>query len=100
MTKPLEHTQNVSMFEYDCNKSASNKTKHGIDFEEAQALWKDDNRTRTPSEYIGESRIMTTAKYHEKLYTAIYTERNGTIRIISVRRARQNEVKLYENKDN
>lgn len=43
---------------------------------------------------------MTTAKYHEKLYTAIYTERNGTIRIISVRRARQNEVKLYENKDN
>ncbi|MDR1359110.1 MAG: BrnT family toxin [Coriobacteriales bacterium] len=93
-------TQNESAFEYDYIKSASNKQKHGIDFEEAQVLWKDTNRTKTPSEFIGESRIMTTAKYHEKLYTAIYTERNGAIRIISVRRARSNEVRLYEHKDN
>jgi uncharacterized DUF497 family protein len=26
-------------FEYDPGKSAENKRKHGIDFEEAQALW-------------------------------------------------------------
>lgn len=26
-------------FEYDSDKSARNKIKHGIDFEEAQALW-------------------------------------------------------------
>ena len=26
-------------FEYDANKSAENKRKHGIDFEEAQELW-------------------------------------------------------------
>lgn len=31
------------MFEYDTNKSQSNKQKHGIDFEEAQQLWKDHN---------------------------------------------------------
>lgn len=30
-------------FEYDQQKSASNKEKHGIDFEEAQALWDDAN---------------------------------------------------------
>jgi uncharacterized DUF497 family protein len=28
-------------FEYDPEKSAENKRKHGIDFEEAQALWAD-----------------------------------------------------------
>ncbi len=28
-------------FEFDINKSESNKNKHGIDFVEAQALWND-----------------------------------------------------------
>jgi uncharacterized DUF497 family protein len=28
-------------FEYDANKSAENKRKHAIDFEEAQELWID-----------------------------------------------------------
>jgi uncharacterized DUF497 family protein len=28
-------------YEYDPNKSAANKEKHGIDFEEAKALWDD-----------------------------------------------------------
>jgi uncharacterized protein len=29
------------VFEYDPNKSAENKRKHGIDFEDAQRLWAD-----------------------------------------------------------
>ena len=29
-------------FEYDPSKSVSNKAKHGIDFDEAQAMWNDD----------------------------------------------------------
>ena len=28
-------------FEYDPEKNAANKQKHGVDFEEAQALWND-----------------------------------------------------------
>ena len=28
-------------FEFDAAKSAENKRKHGLDFEEAQALWAD-----------------------------------------------------------
>lgn len=32
------------MFEFDDTKSQSNKSKHGIDFVEAQALWFDDRR--------------------------------------------------------
>jgi len=29
-------------FEYDHNKSEKNRTKHGIDFDEAQAIWDGD----------------------------------------------------------
>jgi hypothetical protein len=29
------------LFEFDATKSASNRTKHGIDFVEAQKLWHD-----------------------------------------------------------
>lgn len=35
----MEYTSN--RFEYDENKSVINKNKHGIDFEEAKALWCD-----------------------------------------------------------
>jgi len=31
------------LFEYDENKSIKNKLKHGIDFEEAKALWENEN---------------------------------------------------------
>ena len=86
-------------FEYDSNKSTANKEKHGIDFEEAKALWSDEKRTKIPSEFIGEARTMTTAEYNGKMYTAVYTERSGAIRIIPVRRARDNEMKHYENQD-
>jgi uncharacterized DUF497 family protein len=83
-------------FEFDENKSNSNKEKHGIDFKEAQALWKDEKRFVNPSSYIEEARTLLIAKYNEKFYTAVYTERNGLIRIISVRRSRDKEIKEYE----
>jgi len=39
-------------FEYDRQKSEANKAKHGIDFEEAQALWQDAalNRSSRPGD--------------------------------------------------
>ena len=36
-------------FEYDPDKSAENKRKHGIDFEEAQALWADSALLEIPA---------------------------------------------------
>lgn len=35
---------NIMKFEWDTDKSSSNKTKHGIDFEAAKELWLDENR--------------------------------------------------------
>ena len=36
-------------FEYDLAKSATNKAKHGIDFDDAQALWKDARMLEAPA---------------------------------------------------
>lgn len=37
-------------FEFDPEKSAANKTKHGIDFVEAQEIWTDTDRLEIPAE--------------------------------------------------
>ncbi|MGH9625589.1 MAG: BrnT family toxin, partial [Bryobacteraceae bacterium] len=36
-------------FEFDREKSAVNKDKHGIDFEEAQELWRDSDLLEIPA---------------------------------------------------
>jgi uncharacterized DUF497 family protein len=82
-------------FEYDPSKSQTNKEKHGIDFEEAQALWLDDDRVEFPARSDTENRYALIAKKDDKIWVAFYTIRKTTIRIISVRRTRENEEKTY-----
>ena len=43
-------------FEYDPAKSESNKAKHGIDFEEAKELWRDERHIVVDSAYNSISR--------------------------------------------
>jgi len=84
-------------FEYDENKSKSNKIKHGIDFEEAKKLWQDPYAFEIPSlNSKDEDRFLVLGQIDSKNYTAIITYRETNIRIISVRRSRTKEVKLYE----
>ncbi|MDR0875888.1 MAG: BrnT family toxin [Clostridiales Family XIII bacterium] len=87
-------------FEYDPNKSKSNKEKHGIDFEEAKSLWKDSNKIQYSSKYKEEPRELLFAVYNGKHYTAVITKRNGKVRIISVRRSHEDEVRIYEKENN
>jgi len=82
-------------FEYDPNKSKSNKLKHDIDFEESKALWFDVNRLEVQAKSDDESRYALISVCNEKLWTAFYTIREGRIRIISVRRSRKGERRLY-----
>ncbi len=84
------------VFEYDTNKSLSNKLKHGIDFEEAKKLWQDENLLAIPLEFADECRHAYIGAIQDKMWTAITTHRNSVIRIISVRRSRTNEVFEYE----
>jgi uncharacterized DUF497 family protein len=82
-------------FEYDPIKSQTNKEKHGIDFDEAQALWLDEDRVEFPAQSDTEVRHALIAKNDEKIWVAFYTMREIAIRIISVRRARENEERIY-----
>ena len=84
-------------FEFDPNKSVSNKIKHGIDFEEAQALWLDLKRIEIEARIIGESRKLLIAMIDDEVWSAIFTWRNESIRIISVRKSRKNEKEIYYN---
>jgi uncharacterized DUF497 family protein len=85
-------------FEWDEKKSRTNKSKHGIDFNTATKLWNDQNRIVIQTNFPAENRSALIGKIGDKLWTAIFTRRTDAIRIISVRRARKKETKLYENK--
>ena len=83
-------------FEFDHIKSEMNKEKHGIDFIEAQLLWMDPERLVIPARNISEERFLMIAATGNMIWSAVYTLRVDKIRLISVRRARQNEKELYQ----
>jgi uncharacterized protein len=86
-------------FEYGPGKSADNKRKHGIDFEEAQALWADSALVEIPARTSDEPRWLLIGKIDGKHWSAVVTRREENIRLISVRRSRDDEVKIYESED-
>jgi hypothetical protein len=83
-------------FEFDPPKSDLNKKKHGIDFVAAQKLWEDSNRVVLPARTSDEPRYLLIGKLDTKLWSAVFTLRGETIRIISVRRSRPEEIEIYE----
>ncbi len=83
-------------FEFDQQKSESNKRKHGIDFTEAQALWDDPDLVEIPAITVDEPRLMVIGRMGEKHWSGGITYREDRIRFISVRRSREEEVAIYE----
>jgi uncharacterized DUF497 family protein len=83
-------------FEFDPEKSRSNKIKHGIDFNEAQELWNDPDLIEIPVKTSDEPRYLLIGKISGKYWSAVITYRGEKIRIISVRRSRKEEVAIYE----
>ncbi len=83
-------------FEFDPGKSASNEAKHGIDFDDAQALWDDAWLLEAPARTVDEPRFIVIGRIEGQYWSAICTRRGERIRIISVRRARKEEVERYE----
>ncbi len=83
-------------FEFDPAKSDANLHKHGIDFLAAQALWRDPALLEIPARTSGESRFLVIARLRGRHWSAVITYRQQTIRLISVRRSRPDEVQLYE----
>ena len=78
-------------FEFDATKSAANQTKHGLDFVAAQALWADAGLIVFPARFADEPWFLAIGRIGQQHWTAVFTERSNT-----VRRARDNEKRLYE----
>ena len=83
-------------FEFDPAKSESNRTKHGIDFVEAQDLWRDPMLMEIPVRTDDEARYLMIGLIDGKHWSAVITYRGTNVRLISVRRARTQEVEIYE----
>lgn len=84
------------VFEFDPEKSNSNKQKHGIDFYEAQKLWDDPDFIEIPVKSSDEPRFLAIGKISEKHWSGVITYRTEKIRIISVRQSRKEEIEIYE----
>jgi uncharacterized DUF497 family protein len=89
-------------FEWDETKAADNYAKHGVSFELATTVFKDPfaiERLDDREDY-GEDRFILIGTMEGVVFTVVYTERNGRIRIISARRATKHEQDDYfvENK--
>ena len=86
----------MNFFEFDRAKSESNRSKHGINFVEAQVLWSDPMLLEIPANTDDEPRYLVIGLIDGKHWSAVMTYRGANIRLISVRRARTEEVGLYE----
>ena len=81
-------------YEWDDAKRLSNLSRHRVDFEAIlrfeweSAVYEYDDRHDEP-------RIKATGFIGVTLHTVIYTERNGNIRIISLRKASPTEIIEY-----
>jgi uncharacterized DUF497 family protein len=83
-------------FEFDEVKSQANLLKHGINFVDAQALWDDPGLLEIPAKTEDEPRYLMIGLINGKHWSSVITYRGTNIRLISVRRARTEEVALYE----
>lgn len=89
------------MYFWDPEKSGINKKKHGISFEEAKNHIFENRNILVPGvAHSKESEIRHAAigKFKEKFYVGIFTITDEGIRIISVRRARDEEEKQTREK--
>ncbi|MCL2110553.1 BrnT family toxin [Microgenomates group bacterium] len=82
-------------FEFDNKKSKANLVKHEIDFVDGQRLWENETIEVLSAEKP-EIRYLHVGKIDGKFWTAVITYREQNIRIISIRRARKEERKVYE----
>ncbi len=86
-------------FEWDPDKSDANVRKHDISFHEASTVFADPLALtfNDPDHSIGEHRFLTFGHSGMgQLLVVVHTERRGTTRIISARRATRQERKIYE----
>ena len=88
------------IFDWDPNKNASNKRKHGVSFEEAKTVFTDQfaRLIADPDHSDEEDRfILLGTSIHSRLLVVCHCIRsNDTIRFVSARKADKPEREVYE----
>jgi uncharacterized DUF497 family protein len=83
-------------FEYDPEKSRSNEERHGVNFVEAQELWKVAHVVIAAKVVAEEVRKVILGEIGGKIYAAVFTMRDQNIRLISCHRADERWERVYE----
>ena len=92
---------NILRFEWDERKNRSNRRKHGVSFEEARTAFLDDNARMIPDpdHSEGEERFVLiglSISLRVLIVCHCYRQTDEVVRIVSARRADQNEIKQYQ----
>ena len=83
-------------FDWDNSKRRSNIKKHGIDFVNAPMIFDGYTLTIEDDRYdYGEQRFVTFGIFEGRVVAVVHTEREDSIRIISIRKAAKYEEKEY-----
>lgn len=86
---------------FDEAKDTLNKSKHGLSLSEAKKLeWDDALIWQDTRRDYGEARMVALGAIGERLYCAIFVDRETSRRIISLRKANQKEFDKHEKNTN
>lgn len=88
-------------FEWNREKAVLNFKKHGISFDEAVSIFFDPLAATfdDPDHSLDERRLITIGySSQDRLLVVCHTERSGSVRLISARRATKREKKRHEGK--
>ncbi len=84
-------------FEWDEQKRITNIRKHGFDFRDARKVFRSPMLVAPDDQYdYGEDRWIGIGMLEGRVVVVIFTERNDTIRIISIMKALTHERIRYE----
>ena len=87
----------MGSFEWDDNKNAANRKKHGISFEEAMAIFDGPILTKPDERHHSELREISFGRLGgEVVVCVVHTRRGAETRLISARKANRAERKLFD----
>jgi uncharacterized protein len=86
--------EGIRAVEWNEAKAASNRRKHGIDFDEAVEIFYGASLLRRSDRHM-EERWLAIGETEGRVVTVVFTWRGDALRIISARRARRNEKRAY-----
>lgn len=83
-------------FEWDAQKRLSNVRRHGIDFQDATAIFDGDVAIMTDDRFdYDEERFVTLGLLRGQIIVVVHTEREGVTRLISARKATKYERRIF-----